>query len=183
VLLRLGCLFVLVPLVELGLLIWMGQVMGFWPTFALVAATGVFGAALARREGTRALSTVQHDLAAGRLPAQALMSGAAVLVGGAFLVTPGVLTDVVGLLLLLPPTRSAVLRWLRRGLEGALARGTLQMSVWRIGGVGRRSGRHAASDAHGRDAGFSFEFGSGADQGRKTDDESPPARPGEIIQD
>lgn len=158
--------------------------MGFWPTFALVAATGVFGAALARREGTRALGAVQHELAAGRLPAQALMSGAAVLVGGAFLVTPGVLTDVVGLLLLLPPTRSAVLQWLRRGLEGALARGTLQMSVWQARGVGRRTGRkHAASDAHGRDANFSFEFGSGADQGRKHEDESPPARPGEIIQE
>ena len=158
--------------------------MGFWPTFALVAATGVFGAALARREGTRALSAVQHDLAVGRLPAQALLSGAAVLVGGAFLVTPGVLTDVVGLLLLLPPTRSAVLRWLRRGLEGALARGTLQMSEWQAGGGGRRTGRkHDTSDAHGRGANFSFEFGSGAHQGPKREDESPPARPGEIIQD
>jgi UPF0716 protein FxsA len=171
-------------LVELGLLIWMGRVMGFWPTFALVAGTGIFGAALGRREGTRALTAVQRDLAAGRIPTQALMSGAAILVGGAFLLTPGVLTDVVGLLLLLPPTRGAVLRRLMRGLKGALGRGTLQMSVWQMGGVGRRSGReHIASDAHGLDADSSLEVGFEADQMRMTDDESPPVRPGEIIQD
>ena len=87
----------LVPLAELGLLIWMGQAMGFWPTIALVAGTGILGAALARREGTRALTNVQHELARGRVPARALMSGAAVLVGGALLVTPGVLTDAFGI--------------------------------------------------------------------------------------
>ena len=174
----------LVPLAELGLLIWMGQAMGFWPTIALVAGTGILGAALARREGTRALTNVQHELARGRVPARALMSGAAVLVGGALLVTPGVLTDAFGILLLLPPTRKTTLAWLARGLERALARGTLQMSVWQSSkAAAPGSDGTVASEAHGRDASFSFEFGSNTQRRERTGDESPPARPGEIVQD
>lgn len=115
---RLALLFILVPLAELALLVRLGQLLGLWPTLGVVAATGVVGAALARSQGLRAVRRIQSELSAGRMPGTALLDGAAILVGGAFLLTPGLLTDVAGFLLLLPPTR----RWLRVRLRRALER-------------------------------------------------------------
>ena len=113
---RLALLFVIVPIVELMLLIEMGQLVGLLPTLALVMFTGVTGAWLARAEGTRVFFQFQRELATGRLPGQAILDGISVLVGGAFLLTPGILTDVVGFSLLFPPTR----RWLQRRVKGRL---------------------------------------------------------------
>lgn len=127
---RLGCLFVLLPIVELALLLRVGQWIGLWPTVALVAVTGLLGAVLARREGLRALTAVQLEVARGRVPARPLMDGAAVLVGGAFLLTPGVLTDVIGFALLLPPVRSLFYAWAKRRLARAISRGSVRMTVW-----------------------------------------------------
>ncbi len=126
---RLALLFVVVPLLELALLIWIGQVVGLLPTILLVFLTGILGAALARREGLRTLAELQGELARGRLPGQALMDGLAVLVGGAFLLTPGILTDVTGFLLLLPPTRRWIQRRVRRRLERAIQEGTIRVEV------------------------------------------------------
>ncbi len=151
---RLGCLFVLAPIVELFLLLRVGQWLGVLPTMALVAATGVLGAWLVRTEGGRTMARFQEQLARGELPGKVLMDGAAILVGGAFLLTPGVLTDVVGFALLFPPTRSLLQGWaaarLARGLE---------------------SGRiHVASTGFGWGAGFPHDSGRRGDQG-------PPFRP------
>ena len=115
---RLALLFVLVPVLELLLLIRMGEWVGLWPTLGLVVRTGAAGASLARAEGVRVLFQFQKELALGRLPGQALLDGISVLVGGAFLLTPGVLTDVVGFTLLLPPTR----RWIQRRVKARLER-------------------------------------------------------------
>jgi UPF0716 protein FxsA len=115
---RLALLFVLVPLAELALLVRLGQFLGLWPTLGLVVATGFAGAALARAEGLRAVRRVQAELAEGRVPGTALLDGLGILVGGALLLTPGLLTDVAGFLLLLPPTR----RWLRGRVQRALER-------------------------------------------------------------
>jgi len=131
---RLALLFVLVPLLELALLVRIGQVVGLLPTVALVVLTGVLGAALARAEGLRTLLSVQRELAAGRLPGAALLDGLAILVGGALLLTPGLLTDVVGFALLIPPSR----RWLRgrvrSWLEGRLRSGELRVAFFGPGG-------------------------------------------------
>lgn len=130
---RLALLFVIVPIVELIILIQLGQAVGFWPTLALVVGTGVLGAALARREGLRTWLAFQRELAGGRLPGTALMDGFAVLVGGAFLLTPGLLTDVAGFLLLMPPSRAwlrgRVRRWLERQVEAGAIRVTT-LSSW-----------------------------------------------------
>ena len=124
---RLAFFFIIVPLVELVLLIQLGQVVGLWPTLALVVFTGVTGAALARLEGLRVLFQFQSELASGKLPGQALLDGISVLVGGAFLLTPGILTDFAGFALLLPTSR----RWIQRRVRGALERqvkaGTIQV--------------------------------------------------------
>lgn len=133
---RLALLFVLIPVVELMLLIRIGQWAGLWPTLTLVVVTGVAGAALARAEGLRVLFRFQEELGQGRIPGQALQDAIAVLVGGAFLLTPGILTDVAGFTLLLPPTR----RWIQGRVRGALERrmreGALRVTVLRGGGFG-----------------------------------------------
>lgn len=98
-------LFVIVPFVELVLLIALGQWMGFWNTVLLILVTGITGAVFAKREGFRALREVQSAIGKGQAPEQALLSGLLLLVGGAFLITPGLLTDLTGLLCLVPATR------------------------------------------------------------------------------
>lgn len=140
---RLALLFVLVPVLELLLLIRMGELVGLWPTLGLVVFTGAAGAALARAEGVRVFFQFQRELATGRLPGQSLLDGISVLVGGAFLLTPGILTDLAGFALLLPPTRRWIQRRVRARLERRLRDGTIQVvsmgpaGLWsRWGGVG-----------------------------------------------
>ncbi len=129
VLARLALLFVIVPLLELALLIEIGQVVGFLPTMALVVLTGVTGAWLARLEGLKTLWKLRDDLARGQLPGQAIMDGMSILLGGALLLTPGILTDLVGFSLLLPPTRHAIQRRVRERLEQSIQDGAIEMTV------------------------------------------------------
>lgn len=120
-LLRLLLLFTLVPVAELMVLIELGEAIGLGPTLLLILVTGVVGAALARREGSRTWLQVQRELAQGELPADSLLHGLMVLVAGAFLVTPGVITDAVGFLLLVRPVRAKLVEmgrdWLRRKMR------------------------------------------------------------------
>ena len=124
---KLALLFVIVPILELMLLIEVGQAVGLLPTLLLVLATGVGGAILARAEGIRVLMQFQRELASGRLPGQALLDGVSVLIGGAFLLTPGILTDVLGFSLLFPLTRRAFQAAGRRYLQGQIAAGTVRV--------------------------------------------------------
>jgi UPF0716 protein FxsA len=138
---RLALLFVLVPIVELALLVRIGQWVGFWPTIGLVVTTGLVGAALARSEGLKTLLAFQAEVAQGRLPGQPLLDGLAILVGGAFLVTPGLLTDVAGFFLLFPPSRHWFQRRLRARMERAIRDGRVQVGVWSVGGHPDPGGR------------------------------------------
>ena len=126
---RLALLFVIVPLLELALLIQMGQMVGFWPTISLVVFTGVTGAWLARTEGLRTIWKLRDDLANGRVPGQAIMDGMAVLAGGALLLTPGIITDVIGFGLLVPATRHAIQRRIMARLERRIQEGVVQVRV------------------------------------------------------
>jgi len=107
---RLLLLFTVVPVVELWLLLRIGGWLGAWATVGLVVLTGVVGATLARREGVHAWAAVQSELTAGRLPGRKLLEALLVLFAGIVLVTPGVLTDAVGLLLLVRPVRARLVR-------------------------------------------------------------------------
>jgi UPF0716 protein FxsA len=127
---RLALLFVVVPLIELVLLIQLGQWVGLWPTLGLVVLTGVAGAGLARAEGLRTWMAFQREVAQGRLPGEPLLDGLSVLVGGAFLLTPGLLTDVAGFSLLLPPTRRWIQRRVRTWMEGQVTSGAVRFQVW-----------------------------------------------------
>lgn len=131
---RLFLLFVLLPLVELALLLQIGARIGAWPTIALVVVTGMLGATLARSQGLRVVSAFQRRLALGELPGRELMDGLAVLVGGAFLLTPGVLTDLLGFSLLIPFTRDAIRRRLEARLAEGLREGTVRVEVLGVDG-------------------------------------------------
>jgi UPF0716 protein FxsA len=139
---RLVLLFILLPILDLTLLIRLGGSIGFWPTLALVLLTGAAGAALARAEGVRVLGMVQSELAAGRVPGSALLDGVAILAGGVLLLTPGFITDVIGLILLLPPTRRWVQGGMRRWLEDQLASGRVQLRTMGSAGWDVRTETH-----------------------------------------
>ena len=126
---RLALLFVIVPLVELALLIQMGQWVGYWPTIGLVVFTGVTGAWLARTQGLRTMWRLRHDLANGRVPGQAIMDGMAVLAGGALLLAPGILTDLIGFGLLVPRTRHAIQKRVMARLERHIQEGALNVRM------------------------------------------------------
>jgi UPF0716 protein FxsA len=113
--------FTALPVIELYLLIQLGKLVGAGPTIALVLATGVLGVWLARREGTRVLRSWQASMARGEVPKEGAMASVLVLLGGVLLVIPGVVTDVLGLVLLLPWTRRWVAASIRRRLEQRFA--------------------------------------------------------------
>jgi len=114
---RLLLLFTVVPVVELYLLITVGQHLGAEAAIGLVLVTGLLGATLARREGARVLRNWQESMAQGQMPKEGVVSSLLVLVGGVLLVTPGVVTDVTGLLLLVPWSRRWVAGVVRKRLE------------------------------------------------------------------
>ncbi len=107
-------LFILMPVVELALLIKIGTIIGGWKTVALVIAIGVAGAWLVRHEGRRAWRAIQEELGAGRLPTDRMIDGMLILVAGILMITPGVITDAVGLALLIPPARALVRERLKK---------------------------------------------------------------------
>jgi UPF0716 protein FxsA len=145
---RLALLFVLVPLLELLLLIQMGRLVGLLPTIALVVFTGALGAALARSQGLRVAREAQREMAAGRVPGRALLDGLAVLVGGALLLTPGLLTDLFGFALLVPATRRALQARARRWWEKGLREGRIEVS--QIGVFGQAGWTYRPPDGGGR---------------------------------
>lgn len=120
-------LFTVVPAVELALLLAIGRSIGLWPTLAIILATGILGGLLAKSQGLRVVRRIQEDLAAGRPPAYGLLDGLLILVGGLLLLAPGIITDLLGLVLLVPVTRDLLKHRIRAALENALRRGTLRM--------------------------------------------------------
>lgn len=125
--LKLLLLFTLVPLLEIWILIELGAIIGSWTTILLIASTGFIGVFLARSQGFAVLYRMRRDMESGLVPADQLFDGACILIGGALLLTPGLLTDLLGFSLLIPQTRgffkSAAYRYLnRRQSEGKLHR-------------------------------------------------------------
>lgn len=118
-------LFVVVPLVEIYILIQVGQVIGAWWTVLALIAVSVLGSYLIKREGSRAWEALKVALRTGRMPARELADGALILIGGTLLLTPGFLSDVVGMLMILPFTRPVA----RRVLTGFVNRKLLGTSA------------------------------------------------------
>lgn len=150
---RLFLLFTLVPLAELYLLMTLGGIMGAGPTIALVAGTGLAGAWLARREGRRTLASYQESLAKGQMPEDGILSGLLVFGGGVLLITPGVLTDVFGLAMMIPPLRRAVARLIHARLQARIESGEVQVL--------------SSGASFGFSAGGGSPFGPGSGSGRR----------------
>lgn len=107
-LLPLVLLFVIVPIAELFVIIQVGQAIGVWWTIAILIADSVLGSMLMRSQGRAAWRRFNDTTQAGRVPAREVLDGVLVIFGGALLLTPGFISDFLGLLLLLPPTRALV---------------------------------------------------------------------------
>ena len=105
-------LFIFVPIIEIGLFIQVGGFLGLWPTIALVLVTAFVGASLVRSQGLQTLMNVQNRLQQGELPAQQIFEGVMLAVAGVLLLTPGFMTDALGMLVLLPAPRAAIAKYL-----------------------------------------------------------------------
>lgn len=123
--LRLALLFTAVPIIELYILIRIGGWIGALPTIALVLATGVVGAGLARQQGSRVWFDIQSKMQQGVFPGDRLIDGLLLVVAGAVLITPGVLTDILGFSILIPGSRGYIRRWVKNRLSRMMDSGTI----------------------------------------------------------
>jgi UPF0716 protein FxsA len=149
-------LFIVVPIAEIYVIIKIGGLIGILPTIALLILDALLGAALLRSQGRAVWRRFNEAIAAGRVPAREVFDGVMVIFGGALLMTPGFITDVVGLLFLIPPSRAMF-----RGLVSKLAVGRAAFAVrtvkWGSRAHGhyrtRRSGRSYDYEGSAREVG------------------------------
>lgn len=137
-------LFIVVPIAEIYVIIQVGELIGVWPTVALLLADALLGSYLLKHQGRSAWRRFNEALAQRRLPGKEVADGALILVGGTLLLAPGFITDVFGAVLLIPPTRALVRGLLRRYTVG---RFTVVDVGGRISG-GWGAGRSAPDDAN-----------------------------------
>ena len=123
-LLKLFLAFTLIPVIEIYFLIQVGSLFGAFTTVLIVIGTGILGAYLARLQGLRTMFKVRDTLSQGMMPAEELMDALLIVVAGVVLLTPGFLTDIAGFLLLIPPTRKIIKRWLRGRFEHFYVQGS-----------------------------------------------------------
>ena len=116
-------LFIVVPIAELYVIIQVGQAIGVLPTIAILLLDSLIGAWLLRTQGRAVWRRFNETLAAGRVPAREVVDGALVIFGGALLITPGFISDVLGIILLVPPTRAIVRAILTRGARTRVVMG------------------------------------------------------------
>ena len=124
-LLRLMLLFTLVPLIELAILVYLGTIIGALYTVLIVVATGILGAVMARHQGLAVLSRIRSSIESGIMPANELFDGALILAGGLLLLTPGIITDIVGFAVLVPQTRRIIGRWIRSLIHRRIQQGEI----------------------------------------------------------
>ncbi|MFO7772458.1 MAG: FxsA family protein [Dehalococcoidia bacterium] len=127
---KLVLLFVVTPLVELAILIYLGTLIGVMYTILIVVATGLIGAILARHQGLATFSRIRSSIDRGVIPSEELLHGALILVGGLLLLTPGLVTDLVGFAMLIPQTRKIVANWLRRLIQRKIQQN--EVHYWEI---------------------------------------------------
>jgi UPF0716 protein FxsA len=131
---RILVLLLVSPIVELALLIWLGNQIGFWPTIAIIVITALAGSILLKQQGLAVWSTLKRRLRRGEMPGEQIVDGVIILVTGALLVTPGVLTDVVGFAGLIPVTRAPIRRFIMGKFSKSLTDGTVSFGVFGSGG-------------------------------------------------
>lgn len=124
---KLILLFTIVPLFELYLLFKIAKFTSWSSTFLLVISTGVIGAYMAKKEGKQIIIRIQNEIGVGRVPGEELINGLCVLIGGALLLTPGILTDILGFSLIIPFTRLMYKRRIKELLKNMINRGNVNI--------------------------------------------------------
>ena len=124
-------LFIIIPFIEMLILIKLGQELGFWTTLVIIVITGVVGAALTRMEGIKVIIRIKDQLREGNLPGEELVDALLILIAGVLLITPGLLTDGFGLLIILPRIRSYIKRWVRNKMREMLEDGSIGVAFFR----------------------------------------------------
>jgi UPF0716 protein FxsA len=140
-------LFIVVPVAEIYVIIQVGEAIGALPTVGLLVLDAFLGAALWRHQGRAAWRRFNQALAEGRVPGREVFDGAMVILGGALLLTPGFITDVIGALLLIPPTRSLFRTGVSR-MAGRRATFTVRTAQW---GYDRYGAQRGGADGRGYD--------------------------------
>jgi UPF0716 protein FxsA len=130
-LLALVVIFIVVPLAELYVIFKVGEAIGYPLTILILAVDSIVGSLLLKSQGRAVWRRFSETMAAGRMPHREVLDGVMVIFGGAFLITPGFLTDIIGLLLLLPPTRAIARRLVLRALGGRVAIGVANTAARR----------------------------------------------------
>jgi len=125
--------FIVIPIAELYLIYKVGDSIGILPTLALLAADSVIGSLLLRTQGRTVWRRFQRTMQAGRMPHREVQDGVLVIFGGALLITPGFLTDILGLLLLIPPTRSVIRRIVMKAIAKR-ATSRVERGLWDVEG-------------------------------------------------
>lgn len=119
-------LMIVVPAIEIWGLVNVGRWIGGLQTFGLILLTGFLGAFLAKREASKVWYYARRQLAAGQIPTQSILDGICIFAGGLLLLTPGFFTDILGVLLVLPGSRSVFAFWLLRYLQKRIAAGNIR---------------------------------------------------------
>ena len=122
-------MFIVIPIVEFALLIEIGRRLGTLETLFLIFGTGILGACLARMEGFRIFYRIQRDMAAGIMPTEQLFDGILVLIAGIVLITPGLLTDIAGFILLFPVTRYPIKTFIRNRIRNRFSGRQIHVSM------------------------------------------------------
>ncbi|QSS99214.1 membrane protein FxsA [Pontibacillus sp. ALD_SL1] len=119
-------LFILVvPALEIGVLVWAGNLVGPWWVILLIIATGILGAFLAKRQGMETLNRARDNVQRGIVPQEEIFDGICILIGAVVLFTPGFITDAIGFILLLPITRTPLKRSLQKAVKRMMENGTI----------------------------------------------------------
>ena len=125
-------LFTLVPVIELSLLIKVGQNIGLSNTMLIVIFTGIGGAYLAKAQGIITLVRAQQDVNKGIMPTDKIFDGILILCGGILLLTPGLITDTMGFIMLIPFTRDLIKRWVKHKIQDMISQGkAITIHSWR----------------------------------------------------
>jgi UPF0716 protein FxsA len=125
---KLFLIFAVIPLIELGILIKIGTHIGTLNTISLVILTAAVGAYMVRLEGIGVLSRIQQNMQEGQFPAEEMINGAMILVAGALLLTPGVFTDVIGFLMVIPVSRNVIKRLIKQYIEKKISSGDFHIN-------------------------------------------------------
>lgn len=162
-------LFIAVPLAEIAILIKLGEVIGIGATILLVIGTAVLGVSLLKRQGLAALSRARSAMDAGEFPVESVIDGACLLIAGAFLLTPGLLTDTVGFSLLVPAFRLSLARWIFDKFKKS---DSIHFSTFESGpGTGHGTPGPGSSPLRGQDRVIEGDF---KDLDEQPSDEEPP---------